>query len=132
MNEGFSLKRKIFNDYTFIEALRSLSSQPLFVKTAWNVNRIVKQAQKYIDQGQGEVKTILDKYVVKDENGKYKMKEDGGDFEFTDETAFKEEYEAFLDQEVHFKSYKLSLDVLETEQVKLTAAQLDILEPILH
>lgn len=125
---GFTLKRKVFNDFAFVQALRELAKQPLEIKLAWNVNRIIKQAQAAIDSGQVEVKKLLDTHTVKDENGKYKMAAEGGDFEFTDKEAFQEQYNAFGEQEVHFKSYKLNLELLSG--VQISAESLGALEPI--
>jgi hypothetical protein len=64
---------------------------------------------------------------VKDEAGKYKMAE-GGDFEFKDKAAFQEEYNAFGEQDVDFKSHKLNLDVLSG--IQISAESLGALEPI--
>jgi hypothetical protein len=124
---GFTLKRKVFNDFAFVQALRELAKHPLEIKLAWNVNRIIKQAQAAIDGGQVEIKALLDKHAVKDEAGKYKMAE-GGDFEFSDKEAFQEQYNAFGEQEVHFKSYKLNLELLAG--VQISPESLGALEPI--
>jgi hypothetical protein len=126
-SNGFLLKRKVFNDFAFVHALRELAKQPLEIKTAWNVNRIIKQAQTTIDNGQVEIKALLEKYAVKDEAGKYKMVETG-DFEFSDKEAFQKDYEAFGEQEVEFKSYRLNLDVLEG--IKISPESIGALEPI--
>ena len=126
--DGFSLKRSVFNDYAFVEALRTVSTHPLEIKIAWNVNRIIKQSQKAIDEGQKLVKVILDKHAEKDENGKYKQ--DGGNFVFKDEAAFKEEYDAYGAEEIHFKSYKLRLD--ELAGVAIAPAMISALEPIIE
>jgi hypothetical protein len=124
---GFSLKRKVFNDYAFVAALRELSKEPLEIKTAWNVNRIIKQAQTAIDSAQPEIKKILEKYAVLGEDGKYKMAQDG-DFEFTDKDAFKKEYEAFGEEDVYFKSNKLNFDTLAG--IKISPEAVGALEPI--
>lgn len=125
---GFTLKRKVFNDFAFVQALRELAKHPLEIKIAWNVNRIIKQAQSAIDSGQVEIKALLDKHAAKDEAGKYKMAAEGGDFEFTDKAAFQKEYEAFGEQEVEFKSYKLSLELLAG--VQISPESIGALEPI--
>jgi hypothetical protein len=124
--EGFSLKRKIFNDYSFVQALRELSKSQLEIQVAWNVNRIIRQAQKAIDEGQEHVKKILDSHVEKDEAGKYKQAD--GDFVFKDKEAFKKEYDAFGEEDVHFKSYKLNLASLAG--VHITPESIGALEPI--
>lgn len=124
--DGFSLKRKVFNDFSFVQALRELSKHPLEIKIAWNVNRIIRQAQKAIDDGQAQVKAILDKHVEKDENGKYKQ--ENNDFVFKDKAAFQAEYDAFGEEEVHFSSYKLNLDELSGCQI--TPESIGALEPI--
>jgi hypothetical protein len=126
--DGFFLKRNVFNDYAFVEALRTVAKHPLEIKIAWNVNRIIKQAQKHIDDGQKMVKAILDKHAEKDENGKFKQ--EAGNFVFKDEAAFKEEYELYGAEEVHFKSYKLTLD--ELAGVAIPPEMISALEPIIE
>jgi hypothetical protein len=126
--DGFSLKRKVFNDFSFVQALRELAKHPLEIKIAWNVNRIIRQAQKAIDDGQVQVKAILDKHVEKDENGKYKQ--ENSDFVFTDKAAFQAEYDAFGEEDVHFQSYKLKLDELSGCQI--TPENIGALEPIVE
>lgn len=125
--EGFSLKRKIFNDFAFIQALRDLAAHPLEIKLAYNINRIIKQAQKHIDEGQALVKAMLEKHAEKGEDGKFIQ--ENGDFKFKDQAAFKEEYEAYGEQEVHFASYLLELD--ELAGVKISPESIGALEPIL-
>jgi hypothetical protein len=124
--EGFLLKRKVFNDFSFVQALRELSKNPLEIKVAWNVNRIIRQAQKAIDEGQVQVKAILDKHVEKDESGKYKQ--ENNDFVFKNKEEFQSEYDAFGEEEVHFSSYKLNLDELSGAQI--TPENVGALEPI--
>jgi hypothetical protein len=126
--EGFFLKRKIFNDFSFIQAMRDLSSNPLEIKLAWNVNRIIRQAQKHIDEGQAVVKAMLEKHAEKDEKGAYIQ--ENGNFKFKDEAAFKEEYEAYGEQEIHFASYKLNID--ELTGVKISPEAIGALEPVLE
>jgi hypothetical protein len=131
-SSNFTISRKTFNSLAFVNALANLGKQPLYVKTAWNINRILKQSQKHIDDSQPEVKKILEKYIEKDTEGKYVQDESGVDFKFTDKAAFEAEYQAYMNQEVEFKSHKLKLSVLEAEGVKMSAADIEVLEPLLE
>lgn len=128
-SNGFYLKRKLFNDYNFVQALRELAKHPLDIKVAWNISRIIKQGQKVIDDGQTLVKEILDKHVEKDENGKYKNDEKGGDFLFKNKAEFQVEYDAFGEQDVFFKSFKINLDTLSG--VKIPAETIGALGPVI-
>jgi hypothetical protein len=130
-NGNFSLQKKVFNDLNFIEAMRELSKQPLSIKVAWNVNRIIKQAQEAIDKGQKEVQAILKDHVNVDEKGKFKINPETQDLDFKDKAAFDEIYGKMMEESVTFKSYKLDLNVLEAEGVKLSALQLSYLEPVI-
>lgn len=95
------------------------------------MNRILKQAEKYIEEGQVEIRAILDKHVERDEENKVKMTE-AGDFVYKDKAAFDADYEVFLLKELHFKSHKIKTDELQDQQAKISAEQVEFLAEILE
>lgn len=127
LKKNFSVSRRAINDMNFIESLRYLSNQPLPFGNAFNLKRILKQAQKALDAGQVQVRAILAEHVELDENGKFKQ--EGGDFKFKDKAAFQKAYDAFLDEQVEFSCHKIDPEVLQ--RVTISALQLEYLSPVL-
>lgn len=116
----------------FVNSMQKVANtQGLPIKTAYNASRIMKAAQKELENGRKLFQKVLDEHTKKGEDGKPVAGEDGM---VTINPELQAAYEKQVEelQELELKLPFLPLELAALEKCGLSPNQLIALEPIIH
>ena len=111
-----------------VDTLQKLAQKDFKAKLAWQIARLLKEAEKEIQSFNETRMNLIRKYGQKDENGELKTDENGNcqiDSEYVG--TFSDELNELLNTEVEINANKISLALLE--DVDFTPSEMAILEP---
>lgn len=96
------------------ETFNAIMSQSFKGSLAFKIARLVRELSKELETFNGERQKLLEKYCVKDENGRLKSNEDGTvQIEQNKINDFNEEFTALLNTEIEINASKLPIDNID-------------------
>jgi len=124
-----SLKISALVDAT--ETLQKLSQKPLKAKAAFQVSRLLKEADKEAKEFNDTRIKLIDKYGEKDETGELKVDENGN-CRVPPESIndFNAEMTELLNSEIEINANKLNINDLE--EMEFTPSEMIALEPFVE
>lgn len=125
------IKVKISDLLNSTETLQKLSQKDFKAKLAWQVARLLKNAEGEIQSFNETRMALIKKYGNKDENGEL-VTDDKGNCQIIPEDveAFTEELNELLNTEVDINANKIDIELLE--ELEFTPADMAVLEPFVN
>lgn len=121
------IKLKIGDLVNSTEALQKLSQKEMKAKLSWQVTRLLKAADKELQEFNETRMNLIKKYGEKDENGEL-ITDDKGNCHILEASTidFSNELNELVDTEVEISANKIRIDDLEN--IDFTPADMGILE----
>ena len=121
------IKVKISDLLNSTEALQKLSKTDLKAKLAWQVSRLLKSADKEIQEFNETRMKLIQKYGEKDENSEL-VTDENGNCKITPDSieSFSNELNDLVISEVELNANKIRIDDLN--EVNFTPAEMNVLE----
>ena len=109
------------------EALQKLSQKELKAKLAWQVSKLLKAADKELQEFNETRMNLIKKYGEKDENGEL-ITDDKGNCKIPEEVTidFSNELNDLVEAEIEINANKIKIDDLEN--IDFTPNEMNILE----
>ena len=109
------------------EALQKLSQKELKAKLAWQVSKLLKAADKELQEFNEARMNLIKKYGEKDENGEL-ITDDKGNCKIPEEVTvdFSNELNDLVEAEIEINANKIKIDDLEN--IDFTPNEMNILE----
>lgn len=113
------------------ETLQKLSQKDFKAKLAWTISRLLKAAEKEIQEFNETRMTLIKKYGEKDENGEL-ITDDKGNCKIENETLtqFSTELNELINSEIELNANKIDIALLE--DLEFTPADMAALEPFVE
>lgn len=118
--------RRIVNDATF---LNSLTNKQLPIRVSYAIAKNVSKIESELKVFNNERQKLLDKYCVKDEEGKNKIDENN-QLRIADEhlDAWSKDLEELLDIEVEIDIHKFNVNDLLNSNCEMTPSELMLID----
>ncbi len=125
------IKIKLGDLINSTEILQKLSQTEMKAKLAWSVTRLLKAADKEMQEFNETRMNLIKKYGEKDENGEL-ITDDNGNCKIMEENSaqFSNELSDLIGTEIEINANALSLDALEDKE--FTPADMAVLEPFIE
>ena len=125
------IKVKIADLLNSTETLQKLSQKDFKAKLAWQVARLLKNAEGEIQSFNETRMNLIKKYGSKDENGELVTDDKGNCQIISDEVeTFTNELNELLNTEVDINANKIDIELLE--ELEFTPADMAVLEPFVN
>ena len=125
------IKIKLGDLINSTEVLQKLSQTEMKAKLAWSVTRLLKAADKEMQEFNETRMNLIKKYGEKDENGEL-VTDDKGNCKIPEAnlTQFSSELNELIGEEIEVNANALSLEALEDKE--FTPADMAVLEPFIE
>lgn len=122
------IKVKISDLLNSTETLQKLSQKDFKAKLAWSISRLLKAAEKEIQEFNDTRMNLINKYGEKDENGQL-VTDDKGNCKIENEvlSEFSSELNDLISAEVEINANKIDIALLE--DIEFTPSDMAALEP---
>ena len=110
-----------------VQVLRKLNNAELPVRVSYKLAKNIKSIDKELKIYEEEKQKLINKYGEKDEEGKLKTKEDGS-INITDTENWNKDIKELLDIEAEINIEKINIDELAKSDLKLTPAELALID----
>ena len=110
-----------------VQVLSKLNNAELPVKVSYKLAKNIKSIEKELTIYEEEKAKFINKYGEKDEEGKLKTKEDGS-INITDTENWNKDIKELLDIEAEINIEKINIDELAKSDLKLTPAELALID----
>lgn len=125
------IKVKILDLVNSTETLQKLSQKDFKAKLAWSIARLLKAAEKEIQEFNDTRMNLIKKYGEKDENGEL-VTDDKGNCKIDNSVLneFSNELNDLMNTEVEINANKIDIELLEN--LEFTPSEMAILEPFVE
>lgn len=125
------IKIKLGDLINSTEVLQKLSQTEMKAKLAWSVTRLLKAADKEMQEFNETRMNLIKKYGEKDENGEL-VTDDKNNCKIPEANLaqFSSELNELIDEEIEVNANALSLEALEDKE--FTPAEMSVLEPFIE
>lgn len=125
------IKVKILDLVNSTETLQKLSQKDFKAKLAWSIARLLKAAEKEIQEFNDTRMNLIKKYGEKDENGEL-VTDDKGNCKIDNSVLneFSNELNDLMNTEVEINANKIDIELLEN--LEFTPSDMAILEPFVE
>ena len=125
------IKVKILDLVNSTETLQKLSQKDFKAKLAWSIARLLKAAEKEIQEFNDTRMNLIRKYGEKDENGEL-ITDDKGNCKIDNSVLneFSNELNDLMNTEVEINANKIDIELLEN--LEFTPSDMAILEPFVE
>ena len=125
------IKVKIAELLNSTDTLQKLSQKDFKAKLAWSVARLLKNAEKEIQEFNDTRMELIKKYGEKDDQGELITDEKGNCKILPDSISeFTNELNELIETEIELNANKIDIDLLEN--IDFTPAEMALLEPFIE
>lgn len=110
-----------------VQVLSKLNNAELPVRVSYKLAKNIKSIEKELNIYEEEKQKLINKYGEKDEEGKLKTKEDGS-INITDTENWNKDIKELLEIEAEINVEKINIDELAKSDLKLTPAELTLID----
>lgn len=122
------IQLKIADLLNSTDVLQKLAGKELKAKLAWQVGRMLKEAEKEIQSFNETRMQLINKYGSKDENGELVMDENNNcKIEPESINNFSNELNELIESEIEINAHKIKID--DIENINFTPSEMAQLEP---
>ena len=110
-----------------VQVLRKLNNAELPVRVSYKLAKNIKSIEKELNIYEEEKQKFINKYCEKDDEGNNKINEDGT-IKIIDTEKWNKDIKELLDIEAEINIEKINIDELAKSDLKLTPAELTLID----